>query len=148
VNARGQRQQYNRHLSLRIFVTLAFIIAGLVLAAVGFEIGGAWPYHAGQLLGWLGIGISAVAAIRQAREQRSFEYDFSESDWKPLEGNQFVLEIPKSEHKKGRTPASTTVYQPTDSGGYQKVTGGVYATPSGTVCITVTKPFSGRVVIK
>jgi hypothetical protein len=104
---------------LRSFVTLAFIIAGLVLAAVGFEIGVAWPVHAGQLLGWLGIGISAVAAIRQYREQRSFEYDFSESTWKPTgnEYDEYVLEIPRSEHHKGRTPASTTVYMPTDSGG-------------------------------
>jgi hypothetical protein len=129
------------------FVTLVFILAGLVLAAVGFEIGATWPWHAGQLLGWLGIGISAVAAIRQYFDQQPFVYDFSETSWKPL-GDEFVLEIPKSEHNKGRTPAGTTAYVPTNSGGYEVIKYGVDVTSSGTVRITGGKPLPGRVVIK
>jgi hypothetical protein len=31
--------------------------------------------------------------------------------------------IPRSEHNKGRTPASTTVYMPTESGGYEELGG-------------------------
>ena len=110
-------------------VTLIFAIAGLILLTLGFALGDPWPVCMRQLLGWSGIGwaglvISVVATIRQYRETRSFTYDFTASDWKPLGGDQFVLQIPKSEHKKGNTPASTTVYWPTDSGGYQEVKGG------------------------
>jgi hypothetical protein len=128
--------------------TLIFALAGLGLAAVGFELGAAWPCHAGQLLGWMGIGISAVAVIRQYRETRSFTYDFAESHWTPT-ADGVVLEIPRSEHKKGRTPASTTVYWLTDSGAYEEATHGVGVTPTGTALrITGTKPASGRVVMK
>jgi hypothetical protein len=118
-------------------VTLVFIIAGLVLAAVGFELGTAWPYHLGQLLGWIGIVISAVAAIRQYFEQRPFTYYFSEQSWKPSGDDQMVLEIPKSKHRKGRTPSGTTVYLPTDSGGYEEIECGVDVTSSGTVRIWI-----------
>jgi hypothetical protein len=130
-------------------VTLAFVLAGLCVAAVGFELGGAWPYHAGQLLGWTGIVISAVAAIRQYREQRPFVYDFSEQEWKPA-GDEMVLEIPKNQHRKGRTPGGITVYLPTDSGGYEEIMCGLDVTSSGTVRIWIggNKPLSGRVVIK
>ena len=117
-------------------VTLGFVLIGLIIAAVGFEIGTAWPWHAGQLLGWTGIVISALAAIRQYFEQRSFTYDFSEQSWKPF-ADGYVLEIPKSEHRKGKTPASTTVYYPTDSGGYKPVGCGEDITSSGTVRITI-----------
>jgi hypothetical protein len=133
-------------------ITLILAIAGLILVTLGFALGDPWPVCAKQLVGWAGIGwagifISVVAIVRQYRETRSFTYDFSESTWNPS-GDEYVLEIPKSKHKKGRTPASITVYQPTESGGYQEVMCGVHATPSGTVRITATKPFSGRVVIK
>jgi hypothetical protein len=128
--------------------TLILILAGLIIAALGFEIGTAWPWHAGQLLGWTGIVISALAAIRQYFEQRSFTYDFSEQSWKPS-GDELVLEIPKTEHRKGRTPADPTVYQANDSGGYVPVECGVDVTSSGSVRIWIRgKPFSGRVVIK
>ena len=134
-------------------VTLAFAIAGLILATLGFALGDPWPDCVKQLLGWSGIGwvgiiISVVAIIRQYRETRSFTYDFSESTWKPS-GDEYVLEIPRSEHNKGRTPASTTVYMPTDSGGYEEVMCGVDVTPSGTVRVWIgPKTISGRVVIK
>jgi hypothetical protein len=134
-------------------VTLIFTIAGVILATLGFALGDPWPDCVKQLLGWSGIGwvgicITVVSSIRQYRETRSFTYDFSESTWKPA-GDGYVLEIPRSEHNKGRTPASTTVYQPTDSGGYQEVGCGVDVTPSGTVRIGIDpQPFSGRVVIK
>ena len=72
----------------------------------------------------MGIGISVVSSIRQYRETRSFTYDFAELDWKPLGGDQSVVETSKSDHKKDSSPASTTVYRPTDSGGYQEVTCG------------------------
>jgi hypothetical protein len=128
-------------------VTLAFVLAGLCLAALGFELGGAWPYYAGQLLGWTGIVISAVAAIRQYREQRPFIHDFSEQEWNPSPDG-FVLEIPKSEHDKGNTPAVIATYYPTDSGGHGRIEYGEEVTSSGTVRITGGKPRSGRVVIK
>ena len=135
------------------FFTLILAIAGLILVTLGFALGDAWPVCVKQLIGWAGIGwagivISVVAIIRQYRETRSFTYDFSESTWKPA-GDGYVLEIPRSEHNKGRTPASTTVYQPTDSGGYEEVGCGVDVTPSGTVRVWIDpEPFSGRVVIK
>jgi hypothetical protein len=134
-------------------VTLIFTIAGVILATLGFALGDPWPDCVKQLLGWSGIGwvgicITVVSSIRQYRETRSFTCDFSESTWKPASGDQYILEIPRSEHNKGKTPASTTVYMPTDSGGYEKVDGDVDVTESGTVRVWVTKPFSGRVVIK
>jgi len=135
-------------------VTLIFTITGIVFVTLGFALGSPWPVHVEQLLGWSGIGwagvfISVVSAIRQYRETRSFTYDFTESDWKTLGGDEYVLEIPKSELKKGSTPASTTVYWPTDSGGYQEVMCGGDVTSSGTVRIEIAvKPFSGRVIIK
>jgi hypothetical protein len=135
---------------MRPLATLVFALAGLGLAAVGFELGTSWPYHAGQLLGWTGFVISVLAAIRQYREQLPFTYDFSETAWKPS-GDEFVLGIPDSEHKKGRTPAGIIVYWPTDSGVHQEVMCGRDVTSSGPVVITVSKtsgPFSGRVVIK
>jgi hypothetical protein len=134
-------------------ITLILAIAGLVLVTLGFALGDPWPVCVKQLLGWAGIGwvgivISVVAIIRQYRETRSFTYDFSESTWKPS-GDQYVLEIPRSEHNKGRTPASTTVYEPTDSGGYQEIECGVDVTSSGTVRVWIGhRTFSGRVVIK
>ena len=125
-----------------------FIVAGLILAAVGFEIGDAWPYHAGSLLGWMGIVVSAVAAIRQYREQRPFEYDFYEQSWKALD-DEFVLEIPKSLHGKGKTPAEPTVLMAREAGEYEPVYCGVSVTASGTVRIFISsKPFHGRLVIK
>ena len=137
-------------------ITLILAIAGLVLVTLGFALGDPWPEGVKHLLGWAGIGwagivISVVAIIRQYRETRSFTYDFSESTWKPSgnEDHEYFLEIPRSEHNKGRTPASTTVYMPTDSGGYQEVECGVDVTPSGTVRVWIgPKTFSGRVVIK
>ncbi len=134
-------------------VTLIFTIAGVILATLGFALGDPWPDCVKQLLGWseigwVGICITVVSSIRQYRETRSFTYDFSESTWKPASGDQYVLEIPRSEHNKGKTPASTTVYMPTDSGGYEEIMCGVDVTLSGTVRIWTTQAFSGRVVIK
>jgi hypothetical protein len=134
------------------FFTLILAIAGLILVALGFALGDPWPDGVKQLLGWPGIGwvgiiISVVAIFRQYRETRSYTYDFSEATWK-RSGDEHVLEIPRSEHNKGKTPASTTVYLPTDSGGYEEIECGVDVTPSGTVRVWVTRTFSGRVVIK
>ena len=133
-------------------VTAIFAIAGVILVALGFALGDPFPDDVQQLLGWSGLGwggivLSGVAIFQQARQARPYTYDFTESVWTPTDDG-VVLEIPKSKHKKGRTPASTTVYQPTDPGGYQEVMCGVHTTPSGTVRITASKRFSGRVVIK
>jgi hypothetical protein len=134
-------------------VTLIFAIAGLILVTLGFALDDPLPDCMKQLLGWSGLGwtgivISVVAIIRQYHETRSYTYDFSEAAWKPS-GDEYVLEIPRSEHKKGRTPASTTVYVATDSGEYEPVFCGETVTASGTVRIMIsTQPFSGRVVIK
>ncbi len=127
---------------------MGLIISGAVLAVVGFEFGDKWPYHLGLIVGVGGTNLTIFAAIRQFREARPFTCYVSESSWKPL-ADQFVLEIPESEHRKGRTPADPTVYFPTASGGYEVVECGVEVTASGTVRITIGgKPFSGRVVIK
>ncbi len=141
---------------MRGAVTLILILAGLVLAVVGFELGGDWPYQAGRILGVGGTGVSAVAAIRQYRESRPFVYKFSESDWealppKPppedLQGPEFRLEVPQSKHKKGTNPV-TEVFMTTENG-FEPVGCGEEVTSAGDVLVFVThQGISGKLVIR
>ena len=136
---------------MRSLATLILILIGLVLAAIGFELGGAWPYHMGLLLGLGGTSISAVAAIRQYRETHPFVYVFSESDWeerpsRTVSGPEFVLEVPESEHAKGRHTV-TNVFQATETG-FAEVGCGQDVTSSGSILISASIRFSGKVIIK
>ena len=136
---------------MRSPATLILILIGLVLAAVGFELGSSWPSQLGLILGLVATGVSAVAAIMQYRESRPFVYKFSESDWEErpsqtVSGPEFVLEVPESDHTKGKHTV-TNVFLATESG-FAEVGCGQDVTSSGNVLITATSPFTGKVIIK
>jgi hypothetical protein len=136
---------------MRSLATLVLILTGLILAAVGFELGSPWPYQMGLILGLGATGVSAVAAIRQYRESLPFVYEFSESNWKErpsqtVSGPQFVLEVPESEHAKGKHTV-TDVFKDTEFG-FDEVMCGQGVTSSGSVFITASSRFSGKVIVK
>jgi hypothetical protein len=150
--------------------TLILNLFGLLLAAVGFELGSVWPCHLGLLLGIVGIGISAFAAIRQYRESRPFVYEFSESSWEPSPSwkppppgapslnwdpkpswdlswsEEFVLNVPEKKHARGRNTV-TNVYRSTQAG-FEEVKCGQSVTSSGNILITAAFRFTGKLVIK
>lgn len=130
---------------MRRMLTLSLVWLGLVLAAVGFELGSAWPYHSGAVLGWAGIVLSAVAAYLQYRDATPFEYPFTEASWEPLGPEEVCLEIAPSEHGKGRG-ASVRVY----NGAGEEVHPDITVDPAaGWVLIAAREHarLSGRVVI-
>ena len=139
---------------MRRKLTLALVLLGLVLAAVGFELGGAWPYCLGARLGWAGVVLSAVGAYLQYRETGSFVHQFTEASWEPRIGYPedgaegipmgFSLKIPASHHGKGRG-ASVEVYQ---AEGLKVETDVEVNTESGVMYLGAMAPFVGRVVIK
>jgi hypothetical protein len=136
---------------VRNLATLTLILIGLVLAVVGFEFGSSWPYQMGLILGLGATGVSAVAAFRQYRESLPFVYEFSEADWQErpsqtISGSEFFLEVPESEHAKGKNTV-THVFGVTESG-FGVVTCGQDVTKAGNVLIIASKRFSGKVIIK
>jgi len=124
-------------------------VLGVVLAAGGFEFGDSWPYHLGQITGWLGTAGTLWALWLQHREVRPFEYHFTESSWKPHGSDEFRLEIARSKHGKGRSPSVVVYGRDEATGGYQEVFCGIEVEPSGTVRILVTNHsrLSGKAVI-
>lgn len=125
-------------------------VLGILLAAIGFEFGDHWPYHAGLILGCVGTGGSLGALILQYREGSPFEYPFTESSWKPCGPEEVCLEIARSEHGKGLRP-SVTVYRVDETtGSYEEVIPDVRIEPSGKVYLVAAKHvrLSGKAVIR
>ncbi len=125
-------------------------VLGVLLAAVGFEIGDAWPYHLGQILGGVGTVGSLWALVLQYREGSPFEYPFTEASWKLRGPDQICVQIAGSEHGKGRNPSATIYEKDESTGRYEEVGCGVEVEPSGTVSILAARRarFAGKAVIR
>ena len=125
--------------------SLAVTILGILLAAIGFELGDSWPYHAGTMLGYVGTAMSMLGAFMQYQESKPHEHPFSESSWQPT-GDGFAVHIP-SLHHRCRAAATVTVLQRSGTG-YEEVMCGVKSTASGGVVVEANVPFSGKVVVR
>jgi hypothetical protein len=126
-------------------IPLAITITGILLAAIGFELGGSWPYKSGTLLGCVATILSIIGAWLQYQESKPYEHHFSENSWEPIEDG-YAIHISVRRHRKGRA-TTTTVFQKTGTG-YEEVICGIKSTSAGGVVVEATKPFTGKLVVR
>ena len=125
--------------------SLALTIAGLILAVVGFELGGSWPHDLGTILGWAGTLASSVGALLQYRDSRPFTHAFSELDWQGS-GREFTLYYPAWRH--GKADGASVIVFRNSGASFEEVIVDVASTSSGGIVIEAVAPFAGKVTIK
>jgi hypothetical protein len=131
-------------------LTLVIGCLGTALIVVGFEFGDAWPYNSGLIVGCLGAAGTLLALWRQYLEDRPFEYQFTEAAWKPRgPDHQLCIQITGADHGKGRSPSVSIYAKDEATGRYEESQHGVEVeASSGTLSITASRGFSGKMIIR
>lgn len=124
---------------------LIAIIAGSLLAVMGFEYGDAWPRSLGPVLGWIGTSMTLVAGWWQYRASAPFELHFDEQAWSPSREGGFEIVVPPKQHRR-RKALTLSVFRRNERG-FETVGCGEHVSRDSTVTVCANIRFDGKLVI-
>lgn len=125
-------------------LNLGIVLTGVLISAPGLaELA---PFTWSELLGWLGVCISIVGAVRQYRESRPFEREYATDEWILVNGRAEIA-VSKRTHGKGEA-ATGEIYARSGSGGFHACMAGVEHRKDEIVFSSSGNGFDCKIVIR